>query len=97
MRTLHIWSACQHPYNGKVYRKELRPVLRRGAKGMDDLFNAHARRDPLASAAIFLRGAGCTGAFDLSAWSDDERNDHHHVDEVEDDVGDRCGQDASGA
>jgi integrase len=25
----------------KVYRKELRPVLRRGAKTMDDLFNAH--------------------------------------------------------
>jgi integrase len=25
----------------KVYRKELRPVLRRGAKAMDDLFNAH--------------------------------------------------------
>jgi integrase len=27
----------------KVYRKELRPALRRGAKAMDDLFNAHAR------------------------------------------------------
>ena len=25
----------------KVYRKELRPVLRRGARAMDDLFNAH--------------------------------------------------------
>jgi integrase len=25
----------------KVYRKELRPVLRRGAKAMDDLFKAH--------------------------------------------------------
>ena len=25
----------------KVYRKELRPVLRRGAKVMDDLFKAH--------------------------------------------------------
>jgi hypothetical protein len=25
----------------KVYRKELRPVLRRGAKAMDDLSNAH--------------------------------------------------------
>jgi integrase len=25
----------------KVYRKELRPVLRSGAKAMDDLFNAH--------------------------------------------------------
>jgi hypothetical protein len=25
----------------KVYRKELRPALRRGAKAMDDLFNAH--------------------------------------------------------
>ena len=25
----------------KVHRKELRPVLRRGAKAMDDLFNAH--------------------------------------------------------
>jgi hypothetical protein len=24
-----------------VYRKELRPVLRRGAKAMDDLFKAH--------------------------------------------------------
>ena len=31
----------KHPYNGKVYRKELRPVLRRGAKAMDDLFKAH--------------------------------------------------------
>jgi hypothetical protein len=31
----------------KVYRKELRPVLRRGAKAMDDLFNAHrAQRAP---------------------------------------------------
>jgi nitrate reductase cytochrome c-type subunit len=25
----------------KVYRKELRPVLRRGAKAMDDLFNSY--------------------------------------------------------
>ena len=25
----------------KVYRKELRPVLRRGAKAMDDIFNTH--------------------------------------------------------
>jgi hypothetical protein len=25
----------------KVYRKELRPVLRRGAKAMDDLLKAH--------------------------------------------------------
>ena len=25
----------------KVYRKELRPVLRRGAKAMDELFKAH--------------------------------------------------------
>jgi phosphoribosylaminoimidazole (AIR) synthetase len=25
----------------KVYRKELRPVLRRGAKAMNDLFKAH--------------------------------------------------------
>ena len=25
----------------KVYRKELRPVLRRGAKAMDDIFKAH--------------------------------------------------------
>jgi len=25
----------------KLYRKELRPVLRHGAKAMDDLFNAH--------------------------------------------------------
>jgi hypothetical protein len=31
----------EHPYDGKVYRKELRPVLRRGAKAMDDLFKAH--------------------------------------------------------
>jgi hypothetical protein len=31
----------EHPHDGKVYRKELRPVLRRGAKAMDDLFNAH--------------------------------------------------------
>ena len=28
-----------------------------------------------------------------SARSDDERNDHHHVNEVEDDVGDHGGQD----
>jgi integrase len=27
----------------KVYRKELRPVLRRGAKAMDDLFKAHQK------------------------------------------------------
>jgi site-specific recombinase XerD len=27
----------------KVYRKELRPVLRRGAKAMDDLFEAHQK------------------------------------------------------
>ena len=27
----------------KVYRKELRPVLRRGAKAMDDLFNAYQK------------------------------------------------------
>jgi hypothetical protein len=27
----------------KVYRKELRPVLRRGAKAMDDIFRAHHR------------------------------------------------------
>jgi integrase len=25
----------------KVYRKELRPMLRRGAKAMDDIFRAH--------------------------------------------------------
>jgi integrase len=32
----------------KVYRKELRPVLRHGAKAMDDLFKAHreAQRAP---------------------------------------------------
>jgi hypothetical protein len=27
----------------KVYRKELRPVLRRGAKAMDDIFRAHQK------------------------------------------------------
>src|SRR5829696_375068 len=40
-RTSRIWSATQHRTTEKVYRKELRPVLRRGAKAMDDLFKAH--------------------------------------------------------
>jgi hypothetical protein len=31
----------QHPTTEKLYRKELRPVLRRGAKAMDDLSKAH--------------------------------------------------------
>jgi site-specific recombinase XerD len=39
----------------KVYRKELRPVLRRGAKAIDDIFKAHQKANeppnlPLASA-----------------------------------------------
>jgi hypothetical protein len=35
----------------KVYRKELRPVLRRGAMAIDDLFNAHrAASEPAHSA-----------------------------------------------
>ena len=31
----------------KVYRKELRPVLRRGAKAMDDIFKAHHEANEL--------------------------------------------------
>ena len=36
-------------------------------------------------------------ALHLSARSDDDRHDQHHVDEVEYDVGDHGGKDASGA
>jgi integrase len=31
----------QHPYNGERVSQGLRPVLRRGAKAMDDLFKSH--------------------------------------------------------
>ena len=41
----------------KVYRKELRPVLRRGAKAMDDLFKAHhdGQRAPHSAPRVHVR------------------------------------------
>ena len=37
----HLVGHANTRTTDKVYRKELRPVLRRGAKAMDDLFKAH--------------------------------------------------------
>jgi hypothetical protein len=37
----HLVGRANTRTTEKVYRKELRPVLRRAAKAMDDLFNAY--------------------------------------------------------
>lgn len=39
----HLVGHANSHTTEKVYRKELRPVLRRGAKAMDDLFKAHQK------------------------------------------------------
>ena len=39
----HLVSHANTRTTEKVYRKELRPVLRRGAKAMDDLFKTHQK------------------------------------------------------
>jgi hypothetical protein len=38
---VHLGGYANTRTTEKVYRKELRPVLRRGAKAMDDIFKAH--------------------------------------------------------
>ena len=46
LRTSRIGRHANTRTTEKVYRKELRPVLRRGAKAMDDLFIRAANEHP---------------------------------------------------
>ena len=39
--TAHLVGHANTRTTEKLYRKELRPVLRRGAKAMEDIFKAH--------------------------------------------------------